>query len=158
MSCTLNWKRLPGRPGGRTVLTVLFCAAVFWAENEHAAALFKGIEPFPFGDYMERLVNALLRDVFVLLLAGLLWFRRKRIPDRLRRYEPAVVLGVLYLVFAGFICSKMALDPFFLTTMAIRPPQRGPLFRHLLCLRHHHADGHDLFLADVDACAGHLFP
>ncbi len=119
MSCTLNWKRLPGRPGGRTVLTVLFCAAVFWAENEHAAALFKGIEPFPFGDYMERLVNALLRDVFVLLLAGLLWFRRKRIPDRLRRYEPAVVLGVLYLVFAGFICSKMALDPFFLTTMAI---------------------------------------
>ena len=118
MFSTLDWKKLLGRTG-RIVLLVLFCAAVFWAENEHAIALFKGIEPFPFGDYMERLVNALLRDVFVLLLAGLLWFRRKRIPDRLWRYEPAVVLGVLYLVFAGFICSKMALDPFFLTTMAI---------------------------------------
>ena len=45
--------------------------------------------------------------------------RRKRIPDRLQRYFPAVVLGVSYLGFAWYMQQKLALDPYFLTTLAV---------------------------------------
>jgi lipoteichoic acid synthase len=114
----VNWKKLLSFPG-RVLVFLLFCVVLVWAEHTHTVTLFQGITPFPFGDYMERLLNALLRDAYLLALAGLLWYRRKRIPDRLWRYEPAVVLGVIYLLYAAYICVKMALDPFLLTTMAI---------------------------------------
>lgn len=45
--------------------------------------------------------------------------RRKRIPDRVQRYFPAVVLGAAYLGFAWYMQQKLALDPYFLTTLAI---------------------------------------
>ncbi|MCI2097889.1 MAG: sulfatase-like hydrolase/transferase [Succiniclasticum sp.] len=114
----MNWKKLLSF-SGRAAVVLLLAVGLVWAEHHSAAAFFKGITPFPYGDYLERLVNALLRDAFLAALAGLLWYRRKRIPDRLWRYEPAVVLGVVYLAFAAYICAKMALDPFFLTALAI---------------------------------------
>ena len=87
--------------------------------GNHVRLLFAGISPFPEDDYWNTLVNALLRDVLLLIAAGLLFLRRKRIPDRVQRYFPAVVLGAAYLGFAWYMQQKLALDPYFLTTLAI---------------------------------------
>ena len=98
---------------------VIIAGAIYFREEEHARMLYAGITPFPLGDYWLALVNALLRDVVLLVTGYLLFLRRKRIPDRLQRYFPAVVLGVAYLGFAWYMQQKLALDPYFLTTLAI---------------------------------------
>ena len=103
----------------KTAALLTGAAAIFGWEALRAEELYAGITPFPLGDYWELLVNALLRDVVILALGGLLFFRRKRIPDRLRRYFPAVVIGALYLGFAAFMMDKLALDPYFLTALAL---------------------------------------
>lgn len=94
-------------------------AAVYCWEETHARLIYAGIIPFPLGDYWETLINALLRDLVIFGLAALLWLRRKRIPDRLARYFPAVVTGAVYLGFAGFMIHKLSLDPYFLTALAL---------------------------------------
>ena len=114
----MDWKRNGKRIGVLLILVIIAGAIYFW-EEEHARLLFSGITPFPAGDYWQTLVNALLRDTVLLILGGLLFLRRKRIPDRLQRYFPAVVLGAVYLGFAWYMQQKLALDPYFLTTLAI---------------------------------------
>ena len=81
--------------------------------------LFAGITPFPEGDYWQTLVNALLRDMVLLIAGSLLFLRRKRLSDRLQHFFPAVVLGAVYLGFAWYMQQKLALDSYFLTTLAI---------------------------------------
>ena len=101
------------------LLFVIIAGAVYFWEEEHARQLFAGIIPFPEADYWQTLVNALLRDLVLLVVGYLLFLRRKRIPDRLQRYFPAVVLGISYLGFAWYMQQKLALDPYFLTTLGI---------------------------------------
>ncbi|MDD7379936.1 MAG: hypothetical protein PUG39_01670, partial [Succiniclasticum sp.] len=71
-----------------TAGSIVAVVAVFSWEAVRAQAIYAGITPFPLGDYWELVINALLRDVVILALGGLLFFRRKRIPDRVRRYFP----------------------------------------------------------------------
>ncbi len=108
-----------GKRIGVLLLFVIIAGAIYFWEEEHARQLFAGIVPFPEGDYWQTLVNALLRDLVLLVVGYLLFLRRKRIPDRLQRYFPAVVLGVSYLGFAWYMQQKLALDPYFLTTLGI---------------------------------------
>lgn len=103
----------------RFVWKLLIVLILLGLESLHADQVFAGISPFPVGDYWERVINGLLRDIFVLFVAYLLFLRRERIPDRLRRYFPAVVVGVAYLGFAWYMASKLRLDPYFLTAVAI---------------------------------------
>ena len=114
----MDWKR-NGKRFGVLLLFLIIAGAIYFWEEEHARQLFAGITPFPEGDYWETLINALLRDLVLLIVAGLLFLRRKRIPDRLQRYFPAVVLGASYLGFAWYMQQKLALDPYFLTTLGI---------------------------------------
>ena len=114
----MDWKR-NGKRFGVLLLFLIIAGAIYFWEDEHTRQLFASITPFPEGDYWETLINALLRDLVLLIVGGLLLLRRKRIPDRLQRYFPAVVLGASYLGFAWYMQQKLALDPYFLTTLGI---------------------------------------
>ena len=114
----MDWKH-SGKRTGVLLLFVIIAGVIYFWEEEHVRLLFAGIVPFPEGDYWQALVNALLRDLVLLVVAYLLFLRRKRIPDRLQRYFPVVVLGISYLGFAWYIQQKLALDPYFLTTLGI---------------------------------------
>ena len=114
----MDWKHGEKRIGVLLLFVIIAGAIYFW-EVENARLLFAGIAPFPEGDYWQTLVNALLRDLVLLIVGYLLFLRRKRIPDRLQRYFPAVVLGISYLGFAWYMQQKLALDPYFLTTLGI---------------------------------------
>ena len=133
MKLTRNGKRI----AALLVFLVVAGAVYFW-EEEHARLLYAAITPFPEGDYWETLVNALLRDVVLLIVGGLLFLRRKRIPDRLQRYFPAVVLGILYLGFAWYMCGKLALDTYFLTTLAILAGLMNNIFPAILAAVWYH--------------------
>ena len=133
MNLTRNGKRI----AALLVFLVVAGAVYFW-EEEHARLLYAAITPFPEGDYWETLVNALLRDVVLLIVGGLLFLRRKRIPDRLQRYFPAVVLGILYLGFAWYMCGKLALDSYFLTTLAILAGLMNNIFPAILAAVWYH--------------------
>ena len=71
-----------GKRIGVLLLFILIAGAIYFWEENHVRLLFAGISPFPEDDYWNTLVNALLRDVLLLIAAGLLFLRRKRIPDR----------------------------------------------------------------------------
>ena len=114
----MNWTKSMKR-FGMVLLAVVVAGGIYCWEEEHARLLYAGISPYPIGDYWETLVNALLRDMVLLVVGGLLFLRRKRIPDRLQRYFPAVVLGIIYLGFAWYMHQKLALDSYFLTTLAV---------------------------------------
>ena len=114
----MDWRRKAKRIGVLLLFVVIAGAIYFW-EEENTRLIFAGITPFPEGDYWETLANALLRDLVLLIVGGLLFLRRKRIPGRLLRYFPAVVLGGAYLGFAWYMQQKLALDPYFLTTLGI---------------------------------------
>ena len=133
MNLTRNGKRIAA-----LLCFLVVAGAVYFWEEEHARLLYAAITPFPEGDYWETLVNALLRDVVLLIVGGLLFLRRKRIPDRLQRYFPAVVLGILYLGFAWYMCGKLALDSYFLTTLAILAGLMNNIFPAILAAVWYH--------------------
>ena len=58
----------------------------------------QSVVPFPESECWLLTLNGFLRDACVLGALVLLYFRRNRIPDRVRRYFPVVVVGVLYLL------------------------------------------------------------
>ena len=80
----MDWKR-NGKRFGVLLLFLIIAGAIYFWEDEHTRQLFASITPFPEGDYWETLINALLRDLVLLIVGGLLLLRRKRIPDRLQR-------------------------------------------------------------------------
>lgn len=133
MNLTRNGKRIAA-----LLFFLVVAGAVYFWEEEHARLLYAAITPFPEGDYWETLVNALLRDVVLLIVGGLLFLRRKRIPDRLQRYFSAVVLGILYLGFAWYMCGKLALDTYFLTTLAILAGLMNNIFPAILAAVWYH--------------------
>ena len=114
----MDWKRNQKRIGVLLIFIIIAGAIYFW-EEDRARLLFAGITPFPEGDYWQTLVNALLRDMVLLIAGSLLFLRRKRLSDRLQHFFPAVVLGAVYLGFAWYMQQKLALDSYFLTTLAI---------------------------------------
>lgn len=95
------------------VLTIAFALEYFTAESFLA-----GIVPFPFGEMWLHTLDGFLRDALLLGAALMLYSRRKRIPDRAKRYEPVVVVGVSYLLFGCFIISFLEMDKGFLTALA----------------------------------------
>ena len=76
------------------LLCVLLAAAI---EGVLAWPLFAGVEPFPYNEFYFRIFDHLLRDCLLGWAVWGLYFRRSRIKDRVRRYFPVVVVGVMYL-------------------------------------------------------------
>ncbi|MBQ9635403.1 MAG: hypothetical protein IJV12_04220, partial [Acidaminococcaceae bacterium] len=74
MDWTKSMKRF-----GMVLLAVVVAGGIYCWEEEHARLLYAGITPYPIGDYWETPVNALLRDMVLPVVGGLLFLRRKRI-------------------------------------------------------------------------------
>lgn len=93
--------------------------AVFVVEAFVARQFYISIVPFPEDEWWLTVVNNCLRDLLLAGVAGLLYSRRQRLLDRAQRYFPVVVLGVVYLLIAGFMINQLSLDKGFLTTLAV---------------------------------------
>ena len=87
------------------ILLLLFAAEAFFARQFYIE-----IVPFPEDEWWMTVVNNCLRDLLLAGVAGLLYFRRNRLADRTKRYFPVVVIGVLYLLIAGFMVNQLSLD------------------------------------------------
>lgn len=102
----------------RNILLALLVAAGL-GEWYLAYDMYYGFEPFPEEEFYFKMVDNFLRDAVIIGLMGLLYFRKKRIPDRLRRYFPVVVTGLVYLGAAVFMVNQLSLDTGVLTTLSI---------------------------------------
>ena len=81
--------------------------------------MYYGFEPFPYEEFYFKMVDNILRDGVLLAVGCLLYYRRKRIPDRVKRYFPVVVTGILFLAVAAFMVNQLSLDRGVLTTLSI---------------------------------------
>ena len=97
----------------------LFLVIAFAAEYYLSWSFYRSIVPFPEMEFWYTAVSSFLRDVVLLFAAGLLYLRRTRIRDRVKRYFPVVVTGVLYLGVTGFMVHQLRLDGGVVTTLAI---------------------------------------
>ena len=97
----------------------LFLVIAFAAEYYLSWSFYRSIVPFPEMEFWYTAVSSFLRDVVLLFAAGLLYLRRTRIRDRVKRYFPVVVTGVLYLGVTGFMVYQLRLDGGVVTTLAI---------------------------------------
>ena len=98
------------------VLFLLIAGAVEW---KLAYDNFGTLDPLPVEEFGFEVFNHLLRDCLLGLILWTMYFRRKRLPDRLRRYFPVVVIGLLYVGVACFMVYQLSLDRGAQTTLAI---------------------------------------
>ena len=98
------------------VLFLLVAGAVEW---KLAYDNFGALDPMPVEEFGFEIFNHLLRDCLLGLIAWTMYFRRKRLPDRLRRYFPVVVIGLMYVGVACFMVYQLSLDKGVQTTLAI---------------------------------------
>ena len=98
------------------VLFLLITGAVEW---KLAYDNFGALDPLPVEEFGFEIFNHLLRDCLLGLIVWTMYFRRKRLPDRLRRYFPVVVIGLMYIGVACFMVYQLSLDKGAQTTLAI---------------------------------------
>lgn len=98
------------------VLFLLIAGAVEW---KLAYDNFGALDPLPVEEFGFEIFNHLLRDCLLGLIVWTMYFRRKRLPDRLRRYFPVVVIGLMYIGVACFMVYQLSLDKGAQTTLAI---------------------------------------
>lgn len=98
------------------VLFLLIAGAVEW---KLAYDNFGTLDPMPVEEFGFEIFNHLLRDCLLGLIVWTMYFRRKRLPDRLRRYFPVVVIGLMYIGVACFMVYQLSLDKGAQTTLAI---------------------------------------
>ncbi len=98
------------------VLFLLVAGAVEW---KLAYDNFGALDPMPVEEFGFEIFNHLLRDCLLGLIVWTMYFRRKRLPDRLRRYFPVVVIGLMYVGVACFMVYQLSLDKGVQTTLAI---------------------------------------
>ena len=98
------------------VLFLLIAGVVEW---KLAYDNFGALDPMPVEEFGFEIFNHLLRDCLLGLIVWTMYFRRKRLPDRLRRYFPVVVIGLMYIGVACFMVYQLSLDKGAQTTLAI---------------------------------------
>jgi lipoteichoic acid synthase len=100
-------------------LILLLVLASLGAEYFFAWDFLKEISPFPLAECWYKTLNGFLRDCLLIGTGCLLYSRKHRIRDRIERYFPVVVIGVLYLLDAVFMVSYIEMDWGFMTTLSI---------------------------------------
>ena len=98
---------------------LLFLAAAGAVEGYLAYGNFTGADPFPYNEFYFQIFDHLLRDSLLAAIVWLLYSRRGRLPDRIRRYFPVIVVGLLYLGAAFFMVRQLSLDKGLQTTLSI---------------------------------------
>lgn len=88
---------------------LFFVLAAACVEGYLAWQSLQGLDPVPMNEFWFKTVDNTLRDCLLAAIAAGLFYRRKRLPDRFRRYFPVVVVGVSYLIFAVYMVKSAAL-------------------------------------------------
>ncbi len=103
----------------RSVKLFIFILGILGVEYALAWNFQKAIVPFPVAECWLHTLNGFLRDMLLLLVAALLYAKRRRIKDRALRYTPVIVVGIAYLFLAGFMVTYLELDRGFLTVLSV---------------------------------------
>ena len=96
------------------ILLLCFAAEAYYRWN-----FLKEIVPFPWAEFWYHTLNYFCRDLLLSWVVLFLYAQRRRIRDRVERYFPVVVTGVLYLADALFMVSYLELDPGFMTALSV---------------------------------------
>ena len=122
-----------------------FAVIAFAAEYFLSWQFYRSIVPFPEMEFWYTAVSSFLRDLLLLGVAGLLYLRRTRIRDRVKRYFPVVVSGVLYLGVTGFMVNQLRLDGGVVTALAILAGLNNNILVVLVtAMCYHKGNGHVL--------------
>jgi len=132
-----NWQWL--------VLPLVLWASYLWEENL-SWKRYAAIVPFPDVEYWLLIIDGMLRDLILVIAGYFLYLRRSRIPDRLRRYFPVVVIGVGYLAFAAYMVVKLEMDRGFLTLLAVLAGLNNNILLVLLAAMFYHREPTGLML------------
>ncbi|MCQ2359649.1 MAG: sulfatase, partial [Phascolarctobacterium sp.] len=97
----------------------IFIVLVLAIEGYIASLYYIGADPYPYEDFYFRMISCSLRDMVFGAIAGVLYYRRKRIPDRTRRYFPVVVIGFMHIAACVFMINQLSLDWSVQTVLAI---------------------------------------
>ena len=117
---------------------LVFMIIAFAAEYFLSWKFYRSIVPFPEMEFWYTAVSSFLRDVLLLGVAGLLYLRRTRIRDRVKRYFPVVVTGVLYLGVTAFMVHQLRLDGGVVTALAILAGLNNNIFAVLVTAMCYH--------------------
>ena len=89
---------------------LLFIIIFGGIEAYFAHQSFVGLTPFPYNEFYFKTIDHLLRDGLFAVVAWALYYRKGRIKDRVERYFPVIVIGLLYVVDAVFMVRQLSLD------------------------------------------------
>lgn len=117
---------------------LVFMVIAFAAEYFLSWKFYRSIVPFPEMEFWYTAVSSFLRDVLLLGVAGLLYLRRTRIRDRVKRYFPVVVTGVLYLGVTAFMVHQLRLDGGVVTALAVLAGLNNNIFAVLVTAMCYH--------------------
>lgn len=107
-------------------------AVVIAVEAVFAWQQFAQAEPFPYNEFYFKIVDHFFRDALLGWAAWGLYFRRNRIKDRVQRYFPVVVVGIMYIGAAAFMIHQLSLDLGFLTFLSVLAGINNNIFLLLL--------------------------
>ena len=98
---------------------LIFIIVAGIVEGFFAWQSFGGTHPFPLNEFGFQIFDHLLRDCVLAEVVYVLYYRRKRVPDRLQRYFPVIVIGILYLCEAFFMVNQLSLDKGLQTSLSV---------------------------------------
>ncbi len=117
---------------------LLFIVAACAVEGVIAYRSFGGIDPFPMNEFCFQIFDHVLRECILAGIVCLLYYRRRRVPDRIKRYVPVIVIGVLYLAEACFMIKQLSLDTGLQTTLSVLAGINNNIFLVLLAAMCYH--------------------
>ena len=117
---------------------LIFIIAACIVEGFFAWQSFGGTHPFPLNEFGFQIFDHVLRDSVLAEIAYVLYYRRKRVPDRLQRYFPVIVIGILYLGEAFFMVNQLSLDKGLQTSLSVLAGINNNIFIVLLMAMCYH--------------------
>ena len=117
---------------------LLFIVLACIIEGFIAFQTFAGSDPFPVNEFCFQIFDHVLRESLLAGIACLLYYRRKRVPDRILRYVPVIVVGLLYLADAFFMVNQLSLDKGLQTTLSVLAGINNNIFLVLLAAMCYH--------------------
>ena len=117
---------------------LIFIIAACIVEGFFAWQSFGGTHPFPLNEFGFQIFDHVLRDSVLAEIAYVLYYRRKRVPDRLQRYFPVIVIGILYLCEAFFMVNQLSLDKGLQTSLSVLAGINNNIFIVLLMAMCYH--------------------
>lgn len=120
------------------VIAIIFILIAGCIEADLAWQSLQGLDPIPMNDFWFKTVDNTLRDCMLAGILAVLYYRKKRVPDRFRRYFPVVVVGISYLCFAAYMVKSTGLTINVQTMLSIMAGLNNNIFVVLLAAMCYH--------------------